>query len=374
MSRKTLLRTGPIRQSGASPYGPITEPITEPSPGEPAAPGGTGGLGGQAGSGGSAGPGRPAVPGGFRGRVVARSGGKVAGLTWHAAPGAGACFPDGPGWIYVSNAALPVVGGASALRFRPDGSVGGAYRILSGTEVNRGGGATPWHTWLSCELGHRGRVFECDPYGMRAGRPRLAMGRFAHGGAACDPGLGVVYLTEAERDGCFYRFRPGDWGDLTEGTLEVLCGSGAWERVPSPAALLKPVRHQVAGARRFDGGDACHYADGVCFLTTRGGSTRSGAVGGALWAYDTRTGAVEWVCDGVGAVTAAPSGDLYVARRGSRIDVVTPDREMAPFLTLDGDADLSGLAFAPGGDRLYFSATAASGEATTYEVAGPFRS
>ncbi|WP_049576514.1 alkaline phosphatase PhoX, partial [Nonomuraea sp. SBT364] len=302
-------------------------------------------------------------------RVVARSGGKVAGLTWHQAPGAGACFPDGPGWIYVSNAALPVLGGASAVRFRADGAVGAAYRILSGTEVNRGGGATPWHTWLSCELGHRGRVFECDPYGVRAGRPRLAMGRFAHGAAACDPGLGVVYLTEAERDGCFYRFRPGDWGDLTEGTLEVLCGSGGWERVPSPAALIKPARHQVAGARRFDGGDACHYAGGVCFLTTRGD--------GFLWAYDTRTSVLERVCDGVRAVTSAPSGDLYVARHGAgtgaRIDVVTPDRELSPFLALDGDAELTGPAFGPGGDRLYFSATAASGESTTYEVTGPFR-
>ena len=41
------------------------------------------------------------------------------------------------------------------------------------------------------------------------------MGRFKHEAAACDPDRQVVYLTEAERDGCFYRFRPGDWGDLT---------------------------------------------------------------------------------------------------------------------------------------------------------------
>ncbi|MFD2353504.1 alkaline phosphatase PhoX [Nonomuraea ferruginea] len=164
--------------------------------------------------------------------MVASSGSKVAGLTWHAAPDGGACFPDGDGWIYVSNSELSLLGGAAAIRFRPDGSVGDAYRILSGTELNRAGGATPWNTWLSCELGHRGRVFECDPYGARAPRPRLAMGRFKHEAAACDPDRRVVYLTEGEPDGCFYRFRPYDWGDLTEGALEVLCGSGRWEPVP----------------------------------------------------------------------------------------------------------------------------------------------
>ncbi|WP_336209010.1 alkaline phosphatase PhoX [Nonomuraea sp. LPB2021202275-12-8] len=339
MSRKTLLRAGPLWQGGVSPYGLIEDP-------------GAGGL---------------ALPAGFGGRVVARSGRKVAGLTWHAAPDGGACFPDGTGWIYVSNSALPLVGGASALRFRADGSIGDAYRILSGTELNRAGGATPWHTWLSCELGHRGRVFECDPYGTRAARPRLAMGRFKHEAAACDPDRQVVYLTEGERDGCFYRFRPGDWGDLTEGALEVLCASGGWEPVPSPAALLKGTRHQVRGARRFDGGDACHYTGGVCFFTTRGD--------GVLWAYDARTSALERVCDGVLAITSAPSGDLYVATREARVDVITPERAVAPFLRLDrpSGAELTGLAFAPGGGRLYFSARRGRTGGETFEVAGPFR-
>ena len=72
--------------------------------------------------------------------MVARSGHKVAGLTWHAEPDGGACFPDGAGWIYVSNSGLSLVGGASALRFRPGGSIGDAYRILSGTELNGGRG------------------------------------------------------------------------------------------------------------------------------------------------------------------------------------------------------------------------------------------
>ncbi|MEU4224646.1 alkaline phosphatase PhoX [Nonomuraea sp. NPDC026600] len=339
MSSKTLLRTGPLRQDGMSPYGPL-----EPPGGDDLA-----------------------LPGGFSGRIVARSGQKVAGLTWHAAPDGGACFPDGTGWIYVSNSELPLLGGASALRFRADGSIADAYRILSGTDLNRAGGATPWDSWLSCELGHRGRVFECDPYGARAGRPRLAMGRFKHEAAACDPDRQVVYLTEGEPDGCFYRFRPGDWGDLTEGTLEVLCDGGDWKPVPSPAALLKATRHQIEDARHFDGGEGCHYAGGVCYFTTEGDS--------GLWAYDAETSTLDRICDGVRAITAAPSGDLYVARQSTEIDLITPDREVTPFLKLGGPsgAELTGLAFAPGGGRLYFSARRGRDDGRTFEVAGPFR-
>ncbi|MFG2072633.1 alkaline phosphatase PhoX [Nonomuraea maritima] len=341
MSHKTLPRTGPLLAGGDGPYGPIGRP-------------GESGL---------------ALPQGFTGRVVARSGAKIAGLTWHAAPDGGACFPDGDGWIYVSNSELPLLGGASALRFRAGGDVIDAYRILSGTDLNRAGGATPWHTWLSCELGHRGRVFECDPYGVRAARPRLAMGRFRHEAAACDPERQVVYMTEGEPDGCLYRFRPGDWGDLTEGTLEVLCASGRWRPVPSPAALLRATRHQVEDARHFDGGDDCHYAGGVCYFTTRGDR--------GLWAYDAGGSTLERLCEGVRAVTAAPSGDLYVARDAgrARIDLVAPDRSVAPFLRLDGhdDVELTGPAFSPRGDRLCFSARRGRTEGLTFEVTGPFR-
>ncbi|GAB3891497.1 hypothetical protein GCM10027612_37460 [Microbispora bryophytorum subsp. camponoti] len=225
-----------------------------------------------------------ALPQGFAGRIVARSGERAGGVAWHAAPDGGGCFPDGDGWIYVSNCALPLLGGVTALRFAPDGTLRSGYRILSGADRCGAGAATPWHTWVSGERTPYGRVFECDPYGLRAPMPRLAMGLFAHGGVACDPDRGVVYLTEGEADGCLYRFRPDDWGDLTTGVLEVMAGdpgeeSVAWERVPIPALRDHvPLREQVKGARRFAGGGDCRYSGGlVCFVTEGDGR---------VWAYD----------------------------------------------------------------------------------------
>lgn len=323
-----------------------------------------------------------ALPEGFTSRLIARTGHKVGGLTWHAAPDGGACFPDGEGWIYVSNCEVPLLGGASAVRFGKDGSIRDAYRILSGANLNCAGGATPWRTWLSCEEIARGRIFECDPYGERSARPRLAMGRFKHEAAACDPDREVVYLTEDEPDGCFYRFRPGDWGDLTEGTLEVMCGAGervTWKPVPSPAALPRPTRHQVKEARHFDGGEGCYYADGVCYFTTKGDNR--------VWAYDAASATLGVAYDadspltGVDNITGAPTGDLYVAEDGGNMEInlIAPDRSVSPFLRLDGHgrSEITGPAFSPDGKRLYFSSQRGrSGKPTdghTFEVTGPFR-
>ncbi|MFI6319361.1 alkaline phosphatase PhoX [Nonomuraea sp. NPDC050556] len=319
-----------------------------------------------------------ALPEGFTGRLVARSGHRVAGLAWHAAPDGGACFPDGDGWIYVSNSEIPLLGGASAIRFAHDGTVRDAYRILSGTNLNCAGGATPWRTWLSCEEAYRGRVFECDPYGSRPARPRLAMGRFKHEAAACDPDREVVYMTEDEKDGCFYRFRPTDWGDLTEGTLEVLCHGMVWKEVPSPAALVKATRHQVDDARHFNGGEGCHYADGVCYFTTKGDNR--------VWAYDAKASTLEPIYDadsplsGVDNITGTASGELFVAEDGGNmeINVITPQRVAAPFLRLHGHSrsEITGPAFSPDGTRLYFSSQRGRRgiltDGHTFEVTGPF--
>ncbi|MFP3990612.1 alkaline phosphatase PhoX [Streptomyces sp. E11-3] len=326
-----------------------------------------------------------ALPAGFTSRVVARSLRAVGGIIWHSAPDGGACFRDGDGWIYVSNSELPLIGGVSAIRFRADGSIDRARRILSGTNLNCAGGATPWNTWLSCEEIFRGRVFETDPYGEKSAVAHRAMGRFKHEAAACDPDHRVVYLTEDESDGCLYRYVPETWGDLSRGRLDVLCatsGDGVeWRPVPNPSAPLVQTRHQVRAARHFDGGEGCHYADGVCYFTAKGDRK--------VWAYDTADQTVTAVyngdgtLDGVDNITGTTAGDLYVAEDGGNmeINIITPDGVVAPVLRVEGQdrSEITGPAFAPDGTRLYFSSQrGTSGETSgsggiTYEVTGPFR-
>lgn len=326
---------------------------------------------------------------GFTSRIVARSGQNVTGTTykWHSAPDGGACFALGTGWIYVSNSEIGSSGGgASALRFDAAGGVVGAYRILSGTTSNCAGGATPWQTWLSCEETNKGAVFETDPRGENAAIRRPAMGLFKHEAAAADPDREVVYLTEDETDGCFYRFVPATWGDLSTGVLQVLVersGVLSWAQVPDPAAGSKSTRSQVSGAKKFNGGEGCYYRAGIVYFTTKGDNR--------VWAYDAAANSLVIAYDdnltssapltGVDNLTGTSGGDIYVAEDGGNMEIciITPDEVVAPFLRVTGQplSELCGVAFNPAGDRLYFSSqrgtSGANGGGITYEVSGPFR-
>ncbi|TXS55061.1 PhoX family protein [Streptomyces sp. t39] len=333
------------------------------------------------------------LPAGFTSRVVARSGQKVGSTsyTWHNAPDGGACYTDGAGWIYVSNSEINPSGGASAVRFDASGSITGAYRILSNTRQNCAGGKTPWNTWLSCEEVSLGYVYEADPYGVNAAVQRPAMGRFKHEAAAADPVRRVVYLTEDETSGCLYRFVPTTWGDLSSGTLQVLVagsgtsGSFTWANVPDPDGSPTVTRSQVSGAKKFNGGEGCHYANDTVWFTTKGDNR--------LWQLDVTSNTYQLAYDdslvsggsapltGVDNVTGAASGDLFVAEDGGTMEicVITPDDVVAPFLRITGQSgsEICGPAFSPDGRRLYFSSqrgtSGSSSGGITYEVTGPFR-
>jgi secreted PhoX family phosphatase len=331
---------------------------------------------------------------GFTSRVIARSGQRVAGTsyTWHPAPDGGACFADGTGWIYVSNSEVASTGGVGAVKFDANGTIVSAYRTLSGTNVNCAGGATPWHTWLSCEEVDLGRVYETDPWGQQAAIARPAMGRFKHEACAADPDRKVVYLTEDVPDGCLYRFTPTTWGDLSAGRLDVMVGptsqtSGAvtWKQVPDPDGSPTATRNQVSGAKRFNGGEGCYYANGICWFTTKGDNR--------VWAYDATAGTISLTYDdslvtsgtppltGVDNVTRSSAGDLFVAEDGGNMEIciITPDGVVAPFLRVNGQSgsEITGPAFSPNGKRLYFSSqrgtSGSSSGGITYEVTGPFR-
>ena len=363
------------------------------------------------------------LPEGFTSRVVARAGQLVENTTypWHTFPDGGATYRtrDG-GWILVSNSEIPTPvdlpfdppiggigdGGASAIRFRADGEIVSAYRILSGTSSNCAGGPTPWGTWLSCEEIDAGLVWECDPTGREDAIARPAMGAFKHEAACIDRRTGFAYLSEDEGDGCFYRFKPKREGNLSEGVLQVAKvgrrGFVDWVKVPDPSGGAGPLREQVPGATRFDRGEGIWFDSGTVYLATTGDSR--------IWAYNARRGRIRVLYDptrlknppltDVDNITVAKkSGDLYVCEDNGGDDpfdiaIITPQvprpgdrRPRAPrvarFLKLTGPqhgdasteaaSEVAGVCFNPKGDRLYFSSQRAFVSGVTYEVSGPFR-
>jgi uncharacterized protein len=80
-------------------------------------------------------------------------------------------------------------------------------------------------------------------------------------------------------------------------------------------------------------------------------------------------------------VTVSKSRDIYVAEDGGdmQLCLITPDRIVAAFLQVVGHdaSEITGPAFNPTGDRLYFSSQRGSTgnplNGVTFEVRGPFR-
>jgi hypothetical protein len=360
-------------RAGASPYGPLGPPDAN-------------GL---------------MLPPGFTSREVARGLTDVSGYPWPVFPDGQATFPtrDG-GWILVTNSeSLSVSGaGTSAIRFKPNGDIESAYRILGGTNLNCAGGGTPWGTWLSCEEHDSGLVWECDPAGKLAAQPRPALGVFNHEAAAVDPLRKQLYLTEDKPDGGFYRFTPVAYPDLSEGLLEVAVvapdGSVSWRRVPNPQpAPLPPTRQQVPEMTRFDGGEGIWHDGGVLYFTTKGDKR--------VWAYDAATGFIEVLYDHAAApdasldavdnITVSGAGEIFVCEDGGNMEIglITPEREVSPFLRFTGPAhptegefksEVCGVIFDPSGTRLYCTSQRSyppdartPGPGAVYEISGPFR-
>lgn len=81
-------------------------------------------------------------------------------------------------------------------------------------------------------------------------------------------------------------------------------------------------------------------------------------------------------------ITASRAGELFICE-DTPIDeihmgVMTRDRRVSRFLGVTGPnhdgSELTGVAFSPRGDRIYFSSQRAHGEkGEVYEVSGPFR-
>jgi hypothetical protein len=269
--------------------------------------------------------------------VIARAGSRVGTTTysWHRAPDGGATFAlSGGGWAYTSNSEVSSGGGgASSVSFDAAGNITGARRILGSTSSNCAGGATPWGTWLSCEEIDRGYVHECNVLSNAPVR-RPALGRFKHEAAAVDGARRVVYLTEDETNGCLYRFRYANAGDLSSGTLEVATGTGStggavgWAAVPDPSGAGTRTRNQVAAARHFNGGEGIWYGSDVVHFATKGDNRvwRCDVVSQQLSVvYDDNT-SCNPVLTGVDNVLVGRAGDVFLRKATIRMPAATTEK------------------------------------------------
>lgn len=332
------------------------------------------------------------VPPGFIPRIIARSGERLTPESyyrWHAAPDGGGCFAaHDSGWIYVSNSELTPGGGVSALCFAADGRIIDSYSILAGSRHNCSGCETPWNTWLSCEEHSRGIVWECDPFGNNKALARPALGLFKHESATVDPARAQIYMTEDRSDGGLYRFTPAHVAlpaaaDLEQGVLEVATLRDdriSWSRIPDPLATIKPLRHQVSGSARFNGGEGIDLFDRNLWFTTKGD--------GRIWQLDLLDGQLEVLhrvkagTSEVDDVTHTAGGDIVIATEGTplRIQALPVGAEQSVTLVElpeHRDSEITGLAFDPSGKRLYFSSqrgnTGQDENGISFELQGDFR-
>ena len=329
------------------------------------------------------------LPSGFRSRVVARSGASPidGARAWHGAPDGGGVFaqPDG-GWIYVSNSEIFGKGGAGALRFSSSGTLVDSYPILENTSQNCAGGTTPWGTWLSCEETRSGQVYECDPTGANPAIPRPTLGVFSHEAVAVDEASGYLFLTEDRPDGGFYRFVPSrGLPDISRGKLEIavvenIAGEDivTWREVPDPLARTIATRKQVKGYQPFRGGEGVIIHERTVFFSTKRDNR--------VWAYNIESHQLSLAYDlatsaspvlsGVDNLAITPTGDVLVAEDGGHMQLValTSDEKVMPILQIVGHdrSEITGPAFDPSFERLYFSSQRGSGgtnaDGVTYEI------
>lgn len=314
------------------------------------------------------------------------------------------------------------------------------FLTLAGTSGNCAGGATPWGSWLSCEespitapeysFKDHGFVFEVPiaATGPVDATPLKAMGRFAHEAAAVDLDTDIVYMTEDNGEGLFYRFLPEAKRELAKGgRLQALAirgwpsadtrnwpfdwGSGGrngvevgqtfdveWidlDHVESPDGDLAQ-RGYAAGAARFCRGEGMDYGKrkgergSVYFNCTQGGAARAGQVwrytpsaeegqsgeasspGKLTLIYESPDSDNLDMCDNL---AFAPWGDLILCEDGpgdQYLRGLTPKGKIYDLArNAHGDrSEFCGACFSPDGSVLFVNVQSPG---FTYAIEGPWR-
>jgi uncharacterized protein len=279
-------------------------------------------------------------------------------------------------------------GGTTTLVVNQERQLIKEYVSLAGTSVNCAGGQTPWGTWISCEenttipgqIDPKGTVSKPHGYNFEVPInsssptkpiPLTAMGRFRHEAIAVDPRTGVVYQTEDDPIGLFYRFLPQQAGKLAKGgTLEAMKIVGKpqintkenfplrqkfaveWVKIEEPNPKENTVRREgfSKGCAQFMRGEGICYANGSFYFTcTQGGKilanvplapTEEPRGTGQIWKYTPGKtikdgGSIElWLepndtnlIDLPDNITLAPNGHLITCEDGKgeqRLIGITP--------------------------------------------------
>lgn len=309
------------------------------------------------------------------------------------------------------------------------------YLSLAGTVRNCAGGPTPWNSWITCEEtilragkngnssveldfdhGYNFEVPASAEISLAEPIPLKAMGRFVHEAVAVDPATSIVYQTEDEGDGSFYRFIPNTPGVLAsggklqalkvrdkpsldtrnwiDGTHDIKVGDSLaveWidlDEVESPHGDLRH-RSFDAGAARFARGEGIWYSpEGIYIACTSGGSARKGQI----WKYipsphegtpdehkspgrlelfiEPNDGALVENADNL---TVSPWGDLVLCedRTGDEIRLigVTPEGRLYTFANSHMRTEFAGVVFSPDGSTMFVNM---QGKGLTLAITGPW--
>ncbi len=336
----------------------------------------------------------------------------------------------------------PFTGGVTTVIYDlKNGKLEKDFLSLAGTTGNCAGGATPWGSWLSCEESavtapddagkNHGFVFEVPISATEPvdAVPLKDMGRFTHEAAAVDLETDIVYLTEDNMNGLFYRFLPNERQDLSKGgrlqALAIRGWTGAdtrnWPKdwgFPSAQLVtqgqtfevdwidLKDVeapdgdlaqRGHADGAAVFCRGEGMAYGmhkggdASIYFNCTQGGVARAGQVwkytpsaneGGADEAsqpgklellYESPSADVLDLCDNL---AISPWGDLILCEDGlgdQFLRGLTPEGKIYDFArnAHEDRAEFCGACFSPDGSVLFVNIQSPG---FTLAITGPWNS
>ena len=160
-----------------------------------------------------------------------------------------------------------------------------------------------------------------------------------------------------------------------------------------PTPVDTPTRQQVPEMTRFNGGEGIWHDGGVLYFTTKGDKR--------VWAYNTNTTILEVLYDHAAApdasldavdnITVSAAGEIFVCEDGGNMEIglITPEREVSPFLRFAGPAhptegefksEVCGVIFDPSGTRMYCTSQRSyppsantPGPGAVYEISGPFK-